>query len=339
MKRVPALKFCSNVAEETGCSVASLTYNEDRPNISILTRRTGTVDLTSRLAREKAGNGLSAIPKSFPTFIFRNYAVVKDGLVNVEKLPIRVTPATAKKLTKDLPEDAIYSQAKSGKYVEFIVNLRALPVINRKMVREASATALFRKQWELENVRAAQKVYKFYEAMVSEKKESVSFKLTYGEDGAQWLKDLGFTDYSGFCPRVLTAEATDFYMGKELTVSLKGLSSLPKVEDVKERMASSKKQTTAGSLMVPWIEEVEAALGLLGKSAAFKTWIERRQEDADKQRRRLLGEIARIKFVVVVGQVWFKEFATLEENSMTMTFGEIRDLPCKVEMKEVKIEI
>ena len=41
---------------------------------------------------------------------------------------------------------------------------------------------------------------------------------------------------------------------------------------------------------------------------------------------------------MVVGQVWFTEFASLDENSMSVTVDG-QKLDCKVEAKEVQIAI
>ena len=49
---------------------------------------------------------------------------------------------------------------------------------------------------------------------------------------AAWLKEIGITDYNGFAPLTDTEESTDFYMSVNLATKIKGLSSLPKVEDV-----------------------------------------------------------------------------------------------------------
>jgi len=334
-----ALKFEADPVSD-GYPISSLTYNEDRPNISMLVRKTGKVDLSKRLPAEFKGK----VPDSFPTFIFRNYAVVKDGLVNIEKLPVRVTKETANKLATLLPEEAKPSKLTvAGDYVEGVINLRALPVINRRMVKAASAKVLFEEQFALESARAAQKVFKAYRDEKVAKKESASFKLTYGEAAAEWLKNQGFTDYSGFGPKVVQAEATDFYMGKELSVSIKGLSSLPKVADVKAKMGG--KMTPGIALMAPYVKEVEAWLAsdaytkAPNKDEAFISWIDGKAKESINKARQFIYEIACIKFAIVVGQVWFSEFASLDENSMTLDFGDLKGVLCKVDMKEIQVKI
>lgn len=330
-----ALKFVADPAPD-GYSVSNLTYNESRPNISILVRKPGTVDLSGRLDDGEHPK----VPRKFPTFVFRNYAIVKDGLVNVEKLPVRVTPETYAKLARA----GVVDKADAKGPVDVVLDLSALPVINRKMVQRASAKTLFEKEYALTKARAAQKVYN---SVKKEKfpRKSEGYAVIYGEDAATWLKEQGLTDYSGYQPpKTKTEEARDFYMGKELKVSLKGLSSLPSLKKAQEGIAKGKITASIG-LMQPAIEAVEAFLAsdVYTKAAnpdqLFEAWLDGQFKDAQKTVRRLLAELARIKFSVVVGQVWFTEFASLDENSLEVTGPDGERISGKVEMKEIEIAI
>ena len=295
------LKFVADPAPE-GYSISSLTYNEDFPNISVNVRKTGIVDISARLKPEFK----EKVPASFKTFIFRNYAIVKDGLVNVDALPVRVTEATAKKLSELLPAEAKPTKlSMSGGFVIGVINLRALPVINRTMIKAASAKTLFLAQWELEKSRAAQKVYKDVRDEKIPPKKSPGFIALYGDVAANWLKEQGFTDYSGFQPpHTVSAAVIDFYMAKKLEVGIAGLSKLPSVNDVRKKIGTSKKQTTSGALLVPPLTEVEKWLASSeytklptdeAKEAAFIAWIDKKAKDAVAVTRKKIREIAKIK--------------------------------------------
>lgn len=336
-----ALVFTANPAPE-GYSISNLVYNESRPNVSIGVRKTGTVDLSGRLPE---GPDFVKVPKVFSTFIFRNYAIIKDGLVNVEVLPVRVTKATAEELAKVLPPEAKPTNISiAGDFVTGVINLKALPVINRRMVASVSAKDLFERQFELIQTKAAQKVYKDYLDTRFPKTASAKDKADYGEVAAKWLLEQGF-GYNGYAPPHTTqAEATDVYMGKELEVSVPGYKTLPKVSEVWDRIASKKKQTTPGALMAPYVDEVEKYLtsdeytGTSDKDAAFKAWIEAKAKGSVQKARQLMYQMACTKFSVVVGQVWFKEFSSLDETTLKVKLGEI-DIECSVVMREVAIKI
>lgn len=337
-----ALKFVEAEKEEPGYPVSALTYNENRPNISILVRKEGRVNVASRLPKELKGTKVGVgIPEEVGTFVFRNYNIVKDGLNNVKQLPVALTVETFKKLdAAGCPAEVRIGKAEQAgaRTIKLTVDLGSLPIINRKMVKEVSARTLFETEWELTKARAAQKVYNAYKKERGEAKKSATFEALYGADGAAWLKENGFTDYSGFSPKSVLAEAKDEYTAKELKVSIKGYSSLPTLEKYREQAAKGK-FNGPGELMKPYVDEVEGFLAsdvytkAADKPSLFNTWIDGKAKEATRKVRELLSAMAAIKFSVIVGQVWFKEFKSLEENSMDLTLDG-KQLSFKVEQVE-----
>lgn len=334
-----ALRFESSPSPD-GYSISNLTFNEERPNVSVLVRKEGTVDLSERLP----GSGFEGkIPEKFGTFVFRKYAIIRDGLINVDRLPVALTDATRKELEKEISSGRAKAGLLGREDGVTVINLRGLPVVNRAMVKSVSAEELFRKEWELTKARAVQKVLN---TVRKEKFPTVSegFKEQYGEEAANWLKEQGITDYSGFgAPKTVQAEATDFYMGKELKVSIKGYSSLPSLSDVRKRIASGK-VTSSAALMVPAIEELDKFLSSREHTAAsdqdasLRAWIDSKFGEAQKSVRQLIFEMSQIRFGVIVGQVWFTEFSSIEEDSLTIR-ADGQELQCKAEQREVKVEI
>jgi hypothetical protein len=271
------------------------------------------------------------VPDAFPTFIFRNYSIIKDGIVNVGVLPCKVSDITRNKLATAIPANAFTASADGA----ILFDLTKIPVINRKMVKGASAKTLFELEFDGLKAAAAKKVYDTYKKENFPRK-SEGFTFLYGDEAATWLKDQGLTDYSGFSPKTTQAESKDVYMGKELKVSIKGLSSLPSLKDVKDKMAKGK-LNGAAALMAPYVDEVEAQLKKYGMPA-LEAWLDQKVKEAVKLRRSFLHRLAEIKFSVIVGQVWFNEFASLDENSMSISYAG-HQLDCKVEMKEVEVKI
>lgn len=330
-----ALKFEPDPAPE-GYTLDKLTFNEERPNVSFLVRKPGRVDLSPRLAEK--GDRLGKIPASFGTFVYRNYAVVKDGLVNVDNLPIKASHETLAKLDAE----GCTRISKADQSADRVVDLRKLPVINRAMVESTSAKALFEKELELTKARAAQKVYNsLLKELEPEGRKSEAYAALYGAEAATWLKEQGITDYSGFSPKSVQADARDYYVGKELKVSIKGLSSLPSLKDVRERIESGK-LTPAAALMAPVLTSAEAVRKASASApdpdAMFRGWLAERVRDTTATCRALMFELARIKFAVVVGQTWFKEFASLDENTLSFK-ADGQTYEGKVEMREVQITI
>ncbi|OPZ38854.1 MAG: hypothetical protein BWY99_01527 [Synergistetes bacterium ADurb.BinA166] len=334
----PALSFEADPAPD-GYPIANLTYNEDRPNISVLVKKSGVVDVSSRLPPALSGK----VPGRFPTDIFRNYTIVKDGLVNVKVLPVRLSRTTTAKLEGLLKDGTIPADALSfHRDGVTLISLDVLPAINRKMVKGVSAKRFFESQYALTKAQASQKVYNAFvkELLPSKRTEGISSK--YGDEAAAWLKEHGITD-GGFSPKSVQAESTDFYVGKELKASLKGLSKLPSLKELKEQIAKGK-LTPGGALMKPTYDETEAFLAspiyqkAANKEGVLDAWLDGQAKRARSEARALIFDIAKTTFSLVVGQVWFTEFNSLDENTMTVEVDG-QKIEGKAELREIEIRL
>jgi len=348
LEKIPPLKFEAD-PEPNGYPVSALTFNETRPNVSVLVRKEGAVDLSARLGKKE----YPKLPRKFPTYIHRNYAILKDGVVNVKRLPVRMTKGTIVALRKaGFPLSAILNpkgetlaetltrvkKAAAGRSVSIVIDLRALPVINRQMVKDTSAKLVIEKAYAMTKAKAAQKVFNSVKK-AEFLRTSEGFKIVYGEDAAAWLKDQGITDYNGFNPRTVQVAASDFYMGKELDVKLKGLSTLPTYTDVQKRMASGK-HTASSALMSPYAQEVldflasDTYLKAKNQPQIFEAWLDGQLKASRNEARKLMFELAQIKFAVVVGQIWFTEFQSLDENTLV-----VDGVEGTIEMREVEVKV
>lgn len=334
--RPEPLKFVESLDKDAGYPISALVYNEERPNVSVQVRKEGTVDLSGRVPPEFAGSELGKVPATFSTFVYRNYTIIRDGIVNIERLPVRLTVKTAQKLVgAGYPEDPA---TLSG---DVVFDLRKLPVVNRTMVREASAKVLFEKEYELTVARAAQKVYNAFKK-IHFPRTSEGFEALYGKEATSWLREQGLTDYSGFSPKTVQAAAQDEYMAKELKVSLKGLSTFPTLDKLREAVAKGKLNAPA-EIMAVYLKEVEDFLSSPAYVKSTKQpqllegWLDGQTRAATSTVRGLLFDMAQIKFSVIVGQTWFKEFKSLDENTMTIDVGG-RKVEGKVEAREVSIK-
>lgn len=336
------LKFVATTQLD-GYPILKLTFNEDRPNVSILVKKPGIIDLSKRLA-SASPTVSSVIPATFPTYVYRNYAILKDGLVNVDVLPVRISKETADRLkSADLPAGTLgLINVTNREEGDFLIDLRKLPVINRKMVKAVSAKAFFTTEYELIKAQAAQKVFNAYADDLLPEKKATELVEKYGEEAAQWLKEQGIRD--GYQPpSTKQVEATDFYMGKEMAVTLAKLSKLPSMKEVRDQMAKNK-LTPSGALMAESVKRVEAFLTseIYTKAAAkdkvLQAWLEGEKKAAKERVRALLFEIAQTTFAIIVGQTWFSEFASIEERAYDLHIDG-QTIACKAEMRDIEIKI
>ena len=294
-----------------GVSMRSMVFNASRPNVSVNVRMEGTVNLPNDRPYKN-------LPENFPSFIFRNYTIIRDGIVHSRKLPVSLSETTFKKLQEEgLLQGETYQRGQI-----YVLDISSLPVINRNMVKQVTADETFRKSFELEHLKGDQKVFKYYRDQLIEKSNK-GYAIVYGAEAADWLKTIGITEFNGFNPSSKMVEFGDVYTAKELSITVKGLSSLPKVSDVENKLKEGKSLSLREEVMLRAIKKVEE----FKKSDIFKNasnpqallaqWLDDEATAATAKTRQLNKELAKIKFSIIVGHTWFSDFGSLDENTLT----------------------
>lgn len=279
-------------AGEIKAEISALKFDEDRPNISILTRRDGTVSLPDN----ELGFG-----NSVESFIWRNYAVVRDGIVNVRKLPLILS-----KNSHDLLSSlgVIDTPFKINQTV--VIDTKKLPIINRSMVGKTTAADLFTKCFSLYKLRTLQKVLG---ALVEKPEFSLGFVAKYGEEGAAFLKTYGVSD-GGFSPKSGKAIAVDSYVAKVLEIKLAGLSSIPKVSDVEAAI-------TKGKTLTPSQQVMKEAMDKVATMTDYATELKLVKNDIKD----VLNQIVMQKFGIILGKQLPIGLKSWDDNTLELDFG------------------
>jgi hypothetical protein len=335
------LKFV-NTNPNRGYPVTDLVWNEERANLSVRIHIDGTVELPANKFNLK----------DVSTYKYNTFTLVKDGIVNVENFPISYSAELVQKLYSKGVKVKIVTETTDFPAI-MVIDLTSLPIINRGMVQTISAKGLAIQEWELLKTQANKKVYDYYRKSLFPK-ESKSFidmlSLTLGADKAvecaAWLKEIGITDYNGFAPLVDLEESTDFYMSVNLATKIKGLSSLPKVEDVIAKLKDGKALKVSEFVMADAIRDYQAVtesalyktLPEAQQKETLKTYLITKSDELNKIRRKALQEIAQIKFALILSKKWFKEFKTFDENTIDLTLDkQSLNFVFDLSEKEVKI--
>lgn len=326
------VKF-QNSNPERGYPLTDLVWNESRANLSVRIYIEGEAILPeNKFNIDKVAS-----------FKYNTFTLVKDGIVNVKELPVSNSP----ELLAILNTNGVnygFTVGDTDKNI-VIIDLTSIPLVNRGMVKAISAEALAKQQWELKKLQGDKKIYDFYRKELFPK-TSKSFVELLGQEAADWLKEVGITDYNGFAPKVTSAEATDFYMSVNLDTKIKGLSSLPKVVDVVKKIESGAPLKLNEWVMADAIKKYQAqlqsdmylSLGEEQRKGVLKTYLETKSSILNKQRRKILQEIAQIKFSLILSKKWFIEFKSFDENQLSLNIdGKDLDFTFALTEKEEKI--
>lgn len=290
-------------------SMKGLVFSSERPNVSVQTTLSGQVELPA--------NELG-LPKMVPSFITRNYTIIKDGIRNMEKLPV-LFPASVAASVEHFAHEVV-EEANGQCY--WVFDLSRIPVINRAMTEKVELSTFVKTVEQVETLKASLKVLGHYiEEQGGSSAKVAGLIEKYGEEGAKWLSSIGVRDY-GFSPvGTKSVEATDEYESIQVVYKIKGLSSLPAIKAVRTKLEGNKKLNIADSLIninlerykdldQPTLEDTKAALL--------------------PQKRLLETVLANTVYTLVLGRKWYGDdevvstSVTLEGQAADMTIEKVR---------------
>lgn len=302
-------------------SIASVTWNETLPNVSLLFHIGGVAEI---------GENEFNLPKEFKTSIWRNYTVIKDGLLNIGNLPVKLNQEAYSILfdkgvvNKPFNADEVYD-----------INLRKVQVLMPD--REIKASDYFEKFYNLLSLKAGKKVYSALLNELLPQTKSQTLIEIYGEDAAKYLQSIGITD-QGFSPRTKEIPSQSSYKATEFIVRVKGLSSIPSFNAFKKKLNENKKLNAADMLLKNWYDlclETKAVLTEL----EFENWLLEKINDVNSKIKELTVELAKMRFVILAGQSWFKEFDTKENCELALELQDEQIFQCSVALKDIEIAI
>jgi len=290
------------------CStVTGIVQHSSRANVSIQTIVNGTVEVPEN----------EWDLKHIPTHITRNYTVIKDGVRNIDDLPVVVDDKTYDALTDILGLEQMTVVSDN----HIIIHMSKLPVINRMMSRSVSLDSYVSL---VERLTDLQGVVKGLKASIStENRKTDGMKEKYGDDAAGWLSSIGVRDY-GFSPKTKSAESQDFYPATEVVYKLKGLSSLPSVKDVVKKLDADKPLTLRERL----VHE-----GMMNDASSPKEALEAAQSEV----KGIQNELSKLTYSIIIGKTWFDGVEDDPVNAGAVILGE--QVPLTISTKKSDIPI
>jgi hypothetical protein len=305
-------KFKKNVNSK--CSLDNLTYHDSRLNLSLRVKIDGTIDLD-----DQATN--LGFTKVYPTFVYRNYAIVKDGILNIKVLPVSMSQPTFELFKRNgLIEDHIQWK-QDGVYS---IHLDATPIMNRKIAKgKTSATKMAERAIREVQLEGELKALKYFRNLDFREASMGTGPLVPAQK--TYLSRFGVTS-NGFNPPTEEEPTTDFYEARRFQIKLKGLAKLPKVEDVIKKMEENKKLTPVENLLAPTILRVKVLKTQIKQPSVLRAQLDADIKDRQTELRKIREELQATKFAILLGKKWFDEFSnrdesTLNYNGIEVTFS------------------
>lgn len=293
----------------TKCAFSKLTWNDSKLNLSVLANIKGTIGLIGDA-------GKLGFSQNYPTYIFRNYALVKDGFLNMDSIPVSLSKDTFETMQKNglISSSEIY---KENQIYDLI--LKAIPVINRAISDGAtSATELGRQVFEELQYKAQLKVLNEFKKELS-KEEGVVDDIFKGmtEEQITFLQTNGITK-NGFSPETEKVDPIDYYMVKEFDIKVKGFSSLPKVADVKTKIASKKALRPVDEIMKTGLDILDNSPVKGLDNNVVLAWVDGETKKIKSKMLKTRFDVQKKKFSIILAKRWFSEFTSRENCDLVI---------------------
>lgn len=267
--------------EEKGCPF-SLVRHSSKLNVSISMKIDGTVQLKTIEGKKPSDLGLTS-PRLVS--IFRTFTLIKDGKINVEKIYI-----SAPKGDIDfLVSKGLVTDINSG---IFELSLSKLPVIDKK---EYSITKLCDLAYKEQELKGIVKSLKFL------RKENFKEDLSaFTPEQIDYLWANGIKD-DIFCPPTKQIKEKEESPVKCFEVKIAGLSSLPTVQKVLDKIEAEKPRNLSESLVEKGIQ--------LYNTLSKKEQIDSKINSLEKELQDISKEIQAIKFTIALNEKWYEMFS------------------------------
>jgi len=310
---------------DKGYPLNSFVWNEERANLGGLFQ----IDVKLTLPANKVGL------KTVDSFIWRNYTIIKDGIVNMPVLPMIVTSSTYAKLLKHkaLVLTDVSDEDKNGMR-EVTVDISKLPVINKKKIKGCKKSVMTKLALQLTDCKFTLNYLK--KQLPKDDTDVASPFAQYTQEQAEYLASLGITE-KGYSPAKQVEPDGDFYMATTMNSAFKGFSKVPSAADIEKKVKSGKPFTNAEQYMDGVIKRVEEFIKKTGgnREDVVKAMIEQVNKEKEQHQR----DIAQMKFAMLVSRKWFADSESFDDNTDTIHSNYGVDLVMEYRFADKKVNL
>jgi hypothetical protein len=301
--RVPVMHMV-----DKGYPVSDFTWNEERANLSILTKIDVDLDLPKNTV------GLTRVK----SFVFRNFTVIKDGILNMNQFPVILDTDTFNAFqAQNL--SILNIKALGDGHTECIVDVSSLPVINKKKVRASKMKKMTKLALQLNDYKFELKYlgYLKKELNIAEAPESTP-EFSYNEKQVAYLESLGITP-KGYNPKVEQDKTGDFYMAMTLNSTFKGFTTIPPIESIDKKLKSGKTLTVSEEYLKNVMNYIDSKYLSKLKGDAYLNAVKSAFTQLTIKKRKVAEQLSQMKFAMIISRKWFSDCESFDQNTDTIT--------------------
>lgn len=296
---------------------SDLVFNESKLNASLRYYIKGKVKLLPSDAKS------AGLDTEIPSGMFRMQTIVKDGFINMPTLSVAMTDEALQTIHNEFPKIVYKIVDKDGDTIYVDFDLESIPIINARIAE--IKTSMIHEQVVRQTIcEGKQKILNYLIKQVAEKNENAVSKTLrqFTPEQIEMLEKYGLDknlNYKGIDVVKKDKADADYYMCRILEFALKGLSSLPKVE---EMMEGKVKNEMINSAILFFITELQSKHGINLKSISVKTFdkLNKLLKDVKKELTFIRMGLAASKIGKVLTGGWYED--TIHDGKGNYTHAE-----------------
>lgn len=304
---------------DKGYPVSGLTWNLDRANLSALF----SIDANITVPKNEFGI------VNVASHVYRNYTIICDGILNVQKLPVYLTKATVVDINSRNDKILTKRGKKDG---EYYLDLSSLPMINKYFVDKVKMKDLTEDLLHLLEYKNALKYLGYLKKQKGLNAEATLSSKHYSAAESEWLTSLGITD-KGYSPVSTTSEvSTDSYQALVFKSDFKSFSKIPAIEDVLKKNKEKGKINPSETFLLNIIGQIDLAVH------SEKDIVDMFDAVTEKKRK-LQEEIAIQKFGLILSRKWFSDRKDFDDNTDTIKTANGQELSITYQFSNTVVKL
>lgn len=312
-------------------------FNKERVNLSIRMCIEGTVKLNPIEARNVG------LPEKIDSFVWKNHTFIKNGILNIKRCVV-LLPETLyteiqskKKICEVISGDeeliTKVSKEQGKQYVLVKMFFTRLPILNASYNEDISAEKIFKMCSKMLSLECKQKYlnhyWKEFESSATASQMKIGVFEGKSADQIRVLENHGIDKtgaYKGVDNQTPKKEDCDYYETREFEFVFKGISSLPSVKEVSEKVASKKMTISVSKMNEAHMEIIQKArkdgIDLGSATVQTRDWLIQERMNVKSELFSIRANLCAIKMAKLLNGDSFEGFELDNKKNLCYTKGD-----------------
>jgi len=291
-----------------GYPMSAFTWNEERANLSAL------MQIDVKLKFPKNNVGLDELD----SYVFRNYTIIKDGILNINSLPVILDQNTYDNLLNKYNIEVSDIKTLEDDKVECTIDISKLPVVNRARVRASKMAKMTKLALQLNDYKFELKYLGYLKKGLGTQTTTNKETQSFTQAQLDYFDSLGISMKNGYSPKKELDKDGDYYMATTLNSNFRGFSNIPTVESIDKKLKAGKKLTPAEDYLQKVMAFIDTKYLNNKTGDNYLAAVNSAFSALSIKKNKVQSDLAQMKFAMIVSRKWFSDKESFDDNKDTI---------------------